>query len=281
MIIGHSHPQDITWTLSGTGAAFVSPVQLGERPDRVTAIRWLSGTQTTASVLRLRADWDEPMVPGLVYLANTDLPVGTRVEVAFKRPLNPLSYNYSAQAYNASQRITEGPRGERTCAILLQPGAHPVIGCEIRIYNDVGGSPTIPASEIFTLGAAMICQAAEVQAAAGIEFDFEDPTTTTLSATRGAYSVPGIPYRTFRFALCTTDQAAWFGAYAPLIGKIDRGQPAVYIARYRKPDRSFDAELLHGYAMIGRARQLGGMRHAAGPWFESGEMAVIEDPVPV
>ena len=281
MIIGHSIPS-ATWTLSGTGAAFLSPVQLGSRPDRVTAIRWLSGTQTTSSVLRLRGEWTTPIVPGLLYLAGGDLPAGTKIDVAWRRASDPAgTYPYQPAAHNSPQRVVAGPRGERTCAILLQPGATAVVGVEVRIYNDVAGVPAIPASATITLGAVIPCATTELPLAPGVEIDPIDPTATTTSGTRAMYAVPGIPYRQLTCSLQTADQAAWFSAYAPLLARIDRGRPAVYVPRYKVPSGAFDAGLLHAYAMIGAATKLPQMQHLARPYFGSGQFTVDEWPVPV
>lgn len=56
MIIGHSIPAS-TWTVSGTGAALLADQFANARPDTLSRLRWLSGAQTTSSVLRLRAEW--------------------------------------------------------------------------------------------------------------------------------------------------------------------------------------------------------------------------------
>src|SRR5690349_17335448 len=118
MRIGHSRPTDITWTVSGGGASIdTSTYELTDgRPDSLTSFTWRDGTQNTSTEWKLRGEWSSgAIVPGLVGLMNIDLPVGTKVQVAFRRSTDSAgTYPYAADANVTSQRIVEGPAGERT-----------------------------------------------------------------------------------------------------------------------------------------------------------------------
>ena len=276
MLIGHSRPQDIAWSVSGAGAAILSPTeQLADgRPDTITALRWLSGTQNTASVLRLRGDWSAAFTPGIVGLSNISLPAGTRIGVAFRRASDPAgTYPYMPAMHNSSQRIVEGPRGERTAWLLPKVGAQPVVGIEIQIYNDVNGSPGIVASSQCWIGEAVVCPVIDFCPAARPSIEDIDPTTLKPS-------IPGIPFRRLNFAIRTDEQSRYFGDYARLIGKIDRGQSAVYVMRWQNPDGSLDADMLHATAMIGHVTKLPSKQHEARDIFSSGACVVDEDPIP-
>lgn len=281
MIIAHSHPKNPNWTLFGSGSAFLSPVQLGELPDQVTAIRWLSGTQNIQSVLHIRANWLKPSVPGLVYLANTSLPVGTRIEVSYRRLLDISGYPYNPPAYNHDQRIVEGARGERTCALLMRPGADPVIGCDIRIYNDVNGQPEIPASEVFTIGALMICPVTFTGIQPGWSVEQIDPTSINWSTKRSPYVVEGLGYRDLKFSWCLDSEEVMFTDVNFIEARIDRGQRAVYIPRWTDASGEFSPAVLHRHAMIGVANKLPVKKNEKGPYFKPAEINVTEAPIPV
>lgn len=272
MIIGHSRPTAATWTVNGTGAAILANQLDAGRPDMLTRLRWLSGTQTTASVLRLRADWATAIVPGLLYLAGGDLPAGTKIDVAWRRAADPSgTYPYQPAAHNAPQRIVAGPRGERSCTILIKPGAVAVVGCEIRIFNDVNGVPAIPASSTIVLGAVMPCAASEVDIDADWSIERVDPTASNPTA---------LPYRSLSFAWAADDQDTILDARAQLLAKIDRQQRSVYIPRHLDASGQFDALMTHRSAMIGSLTKPPGERHAAGPFFAGQSGTVTEVPIP-
>lgn len=281
MIIGHSIPAS-TWTVSGTGAALLADQFANARPDTLSRLRWLSGAQTTSSVLRLRAEWTGAIVPGLIYLAGGDLPAGTKVTVAWRRPGDSAgTYPYTPAARNSPQRVVRGPRGERTCAIVLEAGASPVVGCEISVWNDVDGVAAIIADSTITLGAVLVCAADEVSIDSDWSDTTVDPTITSASGTRAIYPTPGIPYRELSFAWVPDEQSVILGDRAALVAKLDRGQRAVYIPRYLDAAAAFAPTLAHQTARIGVMAKPPSVKHAAGPYMTASAATVIEVPVPV
>lgn len=282
MIIGWLN-QTMKWEIAGAGASFESPVSLGSRPDVVTAIKWLSGAQTTSSVLYLRATWADAVVPGLLYLANTSLPVGTKIEVAWKRPADG-GFVYQPAAYANPQRIVAGPRGERTCLIAMNaPGADAVIGCEVRIYNDVGGVASIVAGATHTIGALMPCTAAEVSIGDDWGVERKDATKVLRSQAGGVYAFAGASARTLSFGWIADEEREMFaaaGSADALLAQIDRGARAVYVPRYLTDAATYDAAIAHSHAMIGVMTRAPAIRHAAGPFFTASAGTVEELPVP-
>lgn len=277
MIIGHSRPAGITWSVSGTGAAIVSPTDqlTDDRPDTLTAFTWLTGTQNTSSVLRLRGDWTSgAIIPQLAGLSNISLPVGTKIQVAFRRASDPAgTYPYAPTMYNATQRIVGGPRGEKTAWLVPSDVATPVVGVEFQIYNDVNGVASIVAGQQFWIGEAVVCPVIDFCPAQKPSIEIIDPTTFKPT-------IPGIPFRRLNFAIRTDDQSKYIGDYARLIAKIDRGQSAVYVLRWKNPDDTFSADLLHAHAFIGKATKLPSAQHESGALFSSGVCTVDEDPIP-
>lgn len=284
MFVGHSRPSG-TWSISGTGAAIVSaPENLDDgRPDSVCALTWLTGTQNTSSVLRLRLDWTSgAIVPRLVGLSNITLPVGTKVTASFRRSGDPPGdYSYTPTAYNGTQRVVEGPAGERTAWILLPDGATAVIGAEIQIWNDVNGSASIVAAAPFYIGEAWVSSGTDVPIAINPQIQPMDPTVNNWSTANQPYTVPGTPYRQFQFSLVTSDAQTWRNSYAPLLAKINRGQRCFYCPTiYDRPGASFSADALHADGMIGLCTTLPSKRHNQVGIWDSGTCSVTEIPVP-
>jgi hypothetical protein len=286
MIIGHSRPSGVTWTVSGSGAAINSPTaQLDDgRPDSVTAFTWRNGTQNTSTQWKLRADWEgvSPAIsPGLVGLSNVDLPEGTKVVVAFRRASDtPGTYPYSPTGYVSLQRIVEGPSGERTAWLAFPSGASPVVGCEISIFNDVNGVASIVASAEFTIGEVFIGAADEICPALQPTEDTVDPTVSTFTWNNQPYEIPGTPYRTLAFQLRTASELTWINTYKPLMAKINRGQSCAYALTFRDRDGNFDSIRLHANMLIGIATKTASRRHVARGYWDSGQINVTEAPIP-
>lgn len=285
MFVGHSRPSGGTWSVSGTGAAILSDASNLEdgRPDTLTAMRWLSGTQNTSSVFRLRYDWTSgAIVPRLVGLSNLSLPAGTKVTASFRRAGDTAgTYPYTPTAYNATQRIVEGPAGERTAWIMLPDGATPVVGVEIQIWNDVNGVASIPASQQFTNGEAWVSGGTDVPIATTPTMTTIDPTVTNWSTNNQPYTVPGTPYRQFQFALATANIATWRNVYAPLLAKINRGARCFYcVSLYDRPGAAFSAEALHADGLIGVSTALPQRKHNQVGIWDSGTCSVTESPIP-
>lgn len=280
MIVGH--PQSASWAVSG-GAAVdaVGDILLNDpRPDTLTAFSWASGAQNTSTTVTFTGTFSTAFVPRLVYLANTSLPTGLKVEVKWKRQAD-AGYTYAPTAYNNPATIVEGPRGERTLCVLLKPGADPVVGVQVILYNDVGGVSPVVAEAIHTIGALLTCSGTEVQLAGGaFSIDTIDPSTSGTSSTRRYYYTPQVTYRQMTAQLLTADQSVWFSVYDKLVAKIDRGQFNVWVPRYVRPDGTFDSTILHGLSMIGVATKLPAKKHAALGLFDATAFTVDEAPIP-
>jgi hypothetical protein len=299
MFFGFKRPPDITWTVSatgtgGTGQSIVSSIANVNdgRPDTTARYQWpTGGSQTTSTAMLIRGDWTATSFsPRLVGLSNISLPVGTQVTVSFRRTSDTLgTYPYSPTAYNNPQRIVAGPRGERTCWILLPSGASNILGVQFSIANNVNGSASITAGTYFNVGEQVVC--------GGVDWDLEpgwdqyevDPTTRNFSWQRQPYNEPGTVYRVFDGQLATDTQKVYFGDSSnptavdvqELFANLDRGQSGIYIARYLDASGSFDAQMLHRMAMLSSAVQLPKLTQKAGTYYAAGNMTVTESPVPV
>jgi hypothetical protein len=298
MFIGTLRPPDITWTVTatgtgGTGASIVAgAANLGDgRPDSTCRFQWPTGaSQTTGTVMRIRGDWTATsFAPRLVGLSNISLPAGTLVTAAFRRTSDTLgTYPYVPTFYNAQQRIFSGPRGEKTCWLLLPPGASASLGVEIQIANNVNGSASIAAGTLFNVGDAIVCGGVDPDIEPGWDQYEVDPTTRNLSWLKQPYTQPGCVYRQLDFSFATDQQKAYFGDSAnptafdvqEICAMIDRGQSAAYVARYVDATNTFDAQMLHRMAMLGYVTQLPKISQKGGVYMASGSVQVIEAPIP-
>lgn len=289
MIIGHSRPSGTTWgtSTSGTTAYTARAGLVDDRPDTTERFTWPSGTQNTSVFLRLRGIWPTAFVPGLVGLSNVSLPAGTKVIARFRRADDPAAtgaggFPYAPMMYADTQRIIEGPRGDRSVWFVVQPGAEQVVGVEFQIYNDVDGSATIVAESTFTVGEAVACPVFNIDISDKPSIDNIDPTVATFSGSGMPYVAPGVPYRQLNFRFINDNQTTYFGGQIPqVMAKIDRGQSCVYVLRWRDPSGALSPELLHATALIGVATKLPTFQHEAGPLFSSGQVVVRESPIPV
>lgn len=299
MFIGTLRPPDITWAVSSsgpgnTGQSIVSGAAnlIDGRPDSTARFQWQTGaSQTTSSIFNLKGDWTATAFsPRLVGLSNISLPVGTKVQVAFRRSADTLgTYPYNPTIYNNAQRIFAGPRGERTCWILLPAGATAVLGVQISIFNDVNGSVGNSAGlGLFNVGDAVVCGGVDPDIEPGWDQYEVDPTMRDFAWEKQPFSKPGTVYRQLDFSFRTDEQKAYFGDSAnptaidvqEIGAMIDRGQSAVYVARYVDASNAFDAQMLHRMAMIGVATQLPKISQKGGTYMASGPAQIVEAPIP-
>lgn len=138
MLISYNRPEPIVWTIVGTGAEFLTdPEALSNgRPSSGTRIQFVSGTQTSASVVSLRAAWPsaDSIIVGLAGLVGTTLPVGLRVVCSV--------YFGGGWTYNAIEGTVFLRADGVRCVWFYFPVnflSVPVQGIQFSIYNDVGG----------------------------------------------------------------------------------------------------------------------------------------------
>lgn len=149
MLISYSRQDPITWSLLGTGAAFLtSSARLTNgRPTSATRIQWLSGTQTTSSVLTLRGTHSgNTQNIRLCGLIGTTLPVGTKVVCKRKFDLSWVGPQ--------EQRVVERSDGVRVVWFYFDEDGSSREGFEFEIYNDVNGFAEIVADSDFEIGEA-------------------------------------------------------------------------------------------------------------------------------
>lgn len=153
MILSYSRPTGIVWGVGGTGAAFLTPSArlTNGRPSSGTRIRWLSGAQTTSSVLELQGIlYPSLFLSKIVTLAGlfgVTLPVGTRIECILSSSLG---------TYTVETRVVERSDGTREAIFYFDHATTIEVSTIVnfKIYNDVYGDATIAADSDFEIGEA-------------------------------------------------------------------------------------------------------------------------------
>lgn len=208
MKISYNRPA-IAWSLLGAGAAWLSDdagaALTNGRPAAVSRLQWLSGAQTTASILTLRGTWATAFAPGVLALLGLTLPVGTLITLAFRRPADA---GYTYQADVASQRVVQLPDGSRCAWFVLADGLDPVIGVEYRIHNDVNGSASIAADSAVDLGEAWVGQTVEIPHASDWKDVDNDPSVIKRSKGSQPYAVEVRGYRSMQVPFSIVKLAA-------------------------------------------------------------------------
>ena len=187
MLISYSRPSPITWSLNGTGAAFLtdSARLANGRPTAATRIQWLSGAQTTSSVLKLRGSWVGAGTPRLKLagLIGTTLPVGLRI----------VASTYSGG--NWTLNPVEGTVMERADGVRVAWFRFPAVGytadgVQFAIYNDKGGFAVIAADSNFEIGEVWAGPSEEWRIRPAVEFGTEDFSKSKLSISGQRFTIP-------------------------------------------------------------------------------------------
>ncbi|MGS1128463.1 hypothetical protein ACVCL3_15820 [Rhodanobacter sp. UC4437_H4] len=277
MLISYSRP-DITWSLIGTGATWLSDdagaALTNGRPASVSRLQWLSGAQTTASILTMRGVWGTAFAPRVLALLGLTLPAGTLITLAFRRPADA---GYTYQADVASQRVVQLPDGSRCAWFVLADGLDPVIGVEYRLHNDVSGSASIAAGSAIDVGEAWVGPTVEVPHGSDWRDMDNDPSVVKRSKGSQPYAVEVRGYRTLQVPFAIAKLAAVRGG--GLAGGADQqvlraavraGGRVAAVPRFDTP-----AEIQRT-AIFGVAR-FDPIAHLAGPNYQSG---IVVDEAP-
>lgn len=260
MLISYNRPPDITPTLTGTGAAWISDDQgsalVDGSPTRATRIQWLSGAQTTSSVLGLRAAWATAIVPRVAGLVGLTLPVGTLVALALKRP-SDTGYSYQTSTY--SQRVIALPGGSRCVWFVLAEALDAIEAIEFQLINDVDGSASIAADSAFDVGELWVGVGAQIPHDRAWERGVVDPSARKRTLGGQLRSVPRRSWRSLNVQFAPHDNQVWSTIEPALTGY----QLCAVITRW---DVAAD---IPQHMLLGIATKIGAARHLGGPYFSA------------
>ncbi len=284
MKVIYGRPGDITWTLDGAGAAFVGTLNgdylTNGRPRQVARLTWLSGAQTTASVLRLRATWASgALPPGGFCLQGLTLPPGQLITVAGKRAID-AGYTYALGGNSTTQRSVRRADGVVLHWVIPDDDLDDIEGVEFALWNDVYGDATIAADTVFDIGEALLGPAWTPPY--GIEKGWViepiDPTTERVTESDQDYPDYKVLRRSFTCRTSVLTRAEAYGdgefdgvtvdeLWHQLAGQTTCG----FIPRFRTPDgAALDTDWLHTVGMVGKCAKLYGITNAAGDYYAAG-----------
>lgn len=287
MLIAYSPPDAPEWTLasSGSGQAWINDDDgtplTNLRPALGARIQWLTGAQTTASYLELRAAWPTGQRVRFVAVLGCNLPAGTRI-VGIGRPTGEVDFDEPLGA-DADVRLYQRARGERIAILQIPDTAPELDGIALRIYNDVDGSADIPADQVFDLAEVFIGDGHALAMRKGWSLTLVDTSRSEETNTGQRFTAVGARYWRLDAQPAFKRVAALYGdeastaetSYLRLLERIDRGQPVLVIPRYST------AALLHESAIFGTVREVGPIKHLAGPYHQPEALGIAELPVPV
>lgn len=271
MLISYNRPSDIAWSLIGDGSAWLSDdagaALVNGRPAAASRLQWLSGAQTTASILILRGTWGTAIAPRVVGLVGVTLPVGTLIRLAFRRPAD-AGYTYLADI--PQQRVVLLPDGSRCAWFVLDDGLDPVIGVEFHMVNDVNGAASITAGATVDLGEAWVGPTVEIPHEAGWSRGIADPSVLRRSKGSQLFASPQRSWRTLQVQFSPDVEADvrgdgldggsdWEQIEAALLS----GAPCAAVPRWRGQT----ADYLQRTAMLMAATKQDDIQHAAGSYY--------------
>lgn len=189
-LLFYKRPVDPVWTISGTGAQFESDVALSDgNPGVLTAFRWLStGSPAISDYVALRADWTGAITARGAWLLALSLegsafPKGVKFEVRGKRA-GDFSYPYDLGGNSLTEVSHELRDGSIGVGWRFDEGLTPLVGIEIRIFNDLAGATWADADTYVRIGEADAAEGVAACVAPGWGVDRRDQTE--VQRTRGS-----------------------------------------------------------------------------------------------
>lgn len=268
MLLSYSRPDDIAFSLIGTGSAWLSDdagAALADgRPASATRLQWPSDAQTTASELILRASWATAFAPRAAALLGVTLPEGTLVKLAFRRPADP---DYSYLAGVPQQRVVTLPDGSRCAWFVLDDALDPVIGIEYHLVNDVNGAASVAASATIDIGEAWIGPAVDIPHERGWSRGVNDPSVIRRSLGGQVFGAGRTSWRTLQVRFSSAPGADVLGGalangqdWGKLEAALTGAAPCAAIPRWLGES----ADYIQRTALFAYASAAGPVQHAGG-----------------
>lgn len=265
MQFGYSRPSPITPAIAGTGASFVTPASalFNGRPADATRVQWLSGAQTTASVVQIQATWSKAIVPGIVGLFGLNL-LGLASSAGLKfvfmgQRVGDTGFPYVLGGNTALVRSVTRSDGS-TCAIgVCDAGLTPIIGLQMSIYNDQNGAANIAASQNIDLGDLWVSPSFDADIEADWKLSFVDKMNSNVSTRTSINWQPWtVPYPPARTLSASKKNMQFSDAYVDgtnpcyqtMRTLAGNGQVSVQIPRWGKSG-AVDAASVHATAVFG------------------------------
>lgn len=271
-LVEHSRATGGAWTCVGTGASFDSDADAlnNTAVADLTAILWLSGSQTTSSVLRLQYLWSTPKdirtidILNLLDAGQVPMPAGIKVVVKGRRQAD-VGYTYSLGGNCSLQRTVSVDNGSTECRFVTAKGNDPLIGYEVAIYNDLNSSTHFTAGQYIYIGEIDAFDAVEIKVsdAQGWQPKFEGQVQDRRSNNNQSRRVITKPYRLQPIKSIPVTFATAYGVsggtatpYSKLANICAQADVMGVIVQYDDSSGNVDPFALHSTAVYGVAGNL-------------------------
>jgi hypothetical protein len=264
----YRRPTSVVWTVSGTGAQFESDDRLSDgNPGVLTTLRWLSaGSPALGDYVALRGDWSTALqvrgaaLQGLA-LEGGDFPAGVKFEVYGKRAGDP-GYAYALGGNSLSEVSRELDDGSIGVFWLFDAGLTPLVGIEIRIFNDQAGNTWADADTYVRIGEADPFEGVPVCIAYGWRKQHEAKAEQARTLGAQLHEVDRVGWDALEFALAPAPgdvvrrEGLATGEDWQRIEKVlgRAGTRAMVYVRTKDSDGVFSSEELFSTAIFGKAK---------------------------
>lgn len=203
------------------------------------------------------------------------MPAGTKLEIRGRRQSDPTPV-YALGGNALTQRTVALPDGSVAAWFVFDAANTPLIGLEIRIYNDVSGGTVFTAASTVDVGEIAILQAVDVLLDRGWRRVPIDPTVRSRTIGGQLASVARRHYRRYTVELLADEVARvrdsalansmdWEKLEAALVGD----QRCAALLRWRDSAGAIDADELHRTAVYGVCSEMPGIEHLGGDYYGS------------
>jgi hypothetical protein len=209
MIYGYARPRGITWTVAGTGASIASDIRLDNgQPSEATAIQWLTApSPALADYVDLRAEWAAASPIRVIPLVGLSCGAGVKVQVTGLRSGDD-AFTYALGGNSATGRTVALPDGRVVLFVVCAAGLDPLIGIQVRIFNDRSGATWATATTDLRIGEAAPFSAVTLKGKPGWRRGRTDPSQRQRTRAGGLHVAPMDAWRILDVDIPPADVAA-------------------------------------------------------------------------
>ena len=270
----HARP---TYAVSGGTLVTDAAAWSDRSPQSVARLTWPPGAQTTATTCTITGSFAEQPVR-CVALLNTTLPAGLKIKLHGKRA-SDTGYTYALGGAALTHTLVQRIDGGTGAVWVLPAGNDPLVGVEIRAYNDAGGAVAIAASATIDIGEIVISDGLDFLIESDWHMTGKDPSSIARTLGSQTARVQRTPYRVLTATPAYVDDDDARNSGLPngsdwqAIAHALRTDP--YVLAVARTGTAGDTQTTSIY---GLATRVPNITHRAGPLYQPGELEVEEIP---
>lgn len=269
-LILHSRPAGIVWT---TNEAFLTSTDAltDSKPARATRVEFEGGAIT--DYVTLTGAWSTPTVlRGGWLIIDRGGVTGIKVQVRGKR-IADGGYTYALGGNALTQRAIQRNDGTIAVAWVFAEGLDPVVGIEIRIYDDADG--VIFSGGYLDIGEVFVGEGADIRIRREFGDTMDDPSLFEQSLGNQPHTVERKRAMVREIEICPVDfddaymaETSLTALRERLVGKRD----CVLVTAFRQPATggagAIDYDVVQQMALFGKCTELGTLQSLAeGPYW--------------